>query len=176
MNRAVLVSFALAFALPVAAGDGVGSAIRDVVTRKVEAREAAKADAPDIDLPVTANVGKRSSPSRWHGVFWDDQDSSLNVASCPMGVAGGPTFDEVRTYFRNHTDNEMWKICVNRNSYQGPIAGACACSLLAYPSPWRPVEVEPPKSEVEVESDEMADVIVGPSDPPSDAPRIVEHP
>jgi hypothetical protein len=176
MNRAVFFILCLSLAsLPASGGDKIGGAISDAVARKVEKREAAKADASDVELPVTANVGNKSS-SRWHSVLWDDQDYSLNVASCPMDVAGAPTFEEVRSYFRNHTDNEMWKICVNRSSYPGPIAGACACSLLAYPGPWRPVEVEPPKGGDEEESDEMADVVVGPAEPSPDAPRIAEHP
>ena len=177
MNRVALSLLVLGLAsLPAAAADTVGGAIRDAVASKVEKRETAKAASTDTDLPVAVNVGQKASPHRWHRVLWDDQDYSLNVASCPMDVAGAPTFEEVRNYFRGHTDNEMWKICVNRNSYQGPVAGACACSLLASPDPWRPVEVEPPKVDDEVGTDEMADVEVGHPEPPPDAPRIVEHP
>jgi len=139
MNRAILVLFALSLVLPAAAGDKIGGAISDAVGKKVQEREAAKENAPEKDLPVSANVGNKS-PSRWHSVLWGDQDDSLNVASCPMGMAGAPSFEEVRTHFRALTDNEMWKICVNRSTYQGAVSGACACSLLAYPSPWRDVE------------------------------------
>ena len=177
MNRAVVFTLCLALALPAAAGDKISGAIRDVVARKVEEREAAKEDAHETDLPVTANVGNKSSPSRWHSVFWGDPDYSLNVASCPMDAAGAPTFEEVRTYFRDFTDNEMWKVCVNRNSYQGAIAGACACSLLSNPNPWRPVEVEPPRhDDDEGDSEELADVKVGSSESSQGAPRIGVHP
>jgi len=91
---------------------------------------------------VAANVGERKR-RHLHGVSWSNSDDSLSVATCPIGSPGGPTLDEVRNYYRAYSDNEMWKICLNRNSYQGAVSGACACSLLASPDPWRPVETEP---------------------------------
>ncbi|HYJ39787.1 MAG TPA: hypothetical protein VEW08_03290 [Steroidobacteraceae bacterium] len=144
MHRAACFTLLLALIVshPVAADDKkFGTAIRDAIAKEVhERKEAEASNAKDEqDLPVVANVGDRKR-SVLHGVLWGGSDDSLRVATCPMGSAGAPTFDEVRNYYRDYSDDEMWKICVNRSTYQGAIPGACACSLLAYPNPWRPVE------------------------------------
>jgi len=145
MNRAACLALLLALvALPAAADDEkFRAAVRDGVVKEVQERKEAEASKPqDQELHVNANVGDRKR-RHLHGVLWGDSDDSLSVATCPMGGPGGPTFDEVRNYYRNYSDDEMWKICVNRSTYRGAISGACACSLLAYPDPWRPVETEP---------------------------------
>ena len=112
----------------------------NAIAREVQERKEAEDSKPqDQELSVAANVGERKR-RHLHGVLWSNSDDSLSVANCAMGSPGGPTFDEVRNYYRNFSDNEMWKICVNRSTYQGAVSGACACSLLASPDPWRPVE------------------------------------
>jgi hypothetical protein len=145
MNRAGCFTLLLAIvaALPAAADDAkFRAAVRDAVVKETQERKEAndRKSQDEQDLSAAANAGNR--PARKpHAVSWIGSDDSLRIATCPMGTAGAPTFDEVRNYYRNFTDNEMWKICVNRGSYRGGIPGACACSLLAYPDPWRPVDV-----------------------------------
>ena len=142
MNRATCCALLLALAsLPAAADDNKApTSIGNAIAKEVQERKEAEASKPqDQDLHVAANVGDRKRRNL-HGVLWDDSDDSLSVATCPMGSPGGPTFEEVRNYYRDFSDDEMWKICVNRSTYQGVVSGACACSLLAYPNPWRPVE------------------------------------
>jgi hypothetical protein len=143
MCRTACITLLLALvSLPAAADDEKFRAVvRDAVVKEVQERKEAEASnaKDERDLPVVANVGDRKRRNL-HGVIWGGSDDSLSVASCPMGSAGAPTFDEVRNYYRDYSDDEMWKICVNRSSYRGAISGACACSLLAYPHPWRPVE------------------------------------
>jgi len=142
MNRATCLALLLALAsLPAAADDEkFPASMGKAIAKEVQKRKEAEASKPqDQELHASANVGDRKR-RQLHGVLWGDSDDSLSIATCPMGTAGGPTFDEVRNHFRDYSDDEMWKICVNRNSYQGAVSGACACSLLAYPNPWRPVE------------------------------------
>jgi hypothetical protein len=145
MNRAASLSLLLAFvAVPVMADNSRFSAVvRDTVTREIHERKEAKESeqSPD-ELRRAANVGARSNRTPF-GFYLVNQDDSLNVASCPMDVEGSPAYDSLRNHFREFTDDEMWKICLNRNSApsMGAFPSACACSLLAHPSPWRPVAV-----------------------------------
>ena len=143
MNRAASLALLLAFvAVPVMADNAKFSAVvRDTVTREInERKEAKERDESSNDLPRAANVGARTSRTPF-GFYLVNQDDALNVASCPMDVEGSPNYDSLRNHFREFTDDEMWKICLNRNTAPslGAFPSACACSLLAHPSPWRPV-------------------------------------
>ena len=143
MNRATSLVLLLSFvAVPAMADNAKFSAVvRDTVTKEIhERKEAKESEASSNDMPRVANVGERSNRTPF-GFYLVNQDDSLNVASCPMDVEGSPTYDSLRNHFREFTDDEMWKICLNRNSAPtlGAFPSACACSLLAHPSPWRPV-------------------------------------
>jgi len=143
MNRAASLSLLLAIAaMPVMADNAKFSAVvRDTVTREInERKEAKESEESSNDLPRTADVGVRTNRTPF-GFYLVNQDDALNVASCPMDVEGSPTYDSLRNHFREFTDDEMWKICLNRSVAPslGAFPSACACSLLAHPSPWRPV-------------------------------------
>jgi len=145
MKRVVSLSLLLAFvAVPVMADDArFGAVVRDVVTREIhERKEARERDESSNELPRSASVGSHGNRTPF-GFYLVNQDDSLNVASCPMDVEGSPAYDSLRNHFREFTDDEMWKICLNRNSApsMGAFPSACACSLMAHPGPWRPVAV-----------------------------------
>jgi hypothetical protein len=156
MKCAACITLVVALAsLPTAADDKSHSAIAEALVKKVIDHTGVKdSDASDKDdLAATTNAAKRSTThGNAHFV-----NNSLSIATCPMGTAGAPTFAEVQNHFRHYTDNEMWRICLNRSTYPGAISGGCACTLLAYPNPWRPVdtphtlehEVVPPGEEPE---------------------------
>jgi len=143
MNRTARLSLLLAFvSVPILADNAKLSAVvRDTVTREInERKEAKESEDSSNELPRAANVGGRTDRTPF-GFYLVNQDDVLSVASCPMDVEGSATYDSLRNHFREFTDDEMWKICLNRNSTPslGAFPSACACSLLAHPSPWRPV-------------------------------------
>lgn len=147
MNRAIRFSLLLAFviAAPAFADDEkFRTVVRDTVTREIGERNESKEseDSSTNRLPPIAHVGGRTSRTPF-GFYAAGLDDSLHVASCPMDVEGSPTYDAMRNHFREFTDDEMWKICLNRHSNPvlGAFPSACACSLMAHPSPWRAVAV-----------------------------------
>ncbi|HEU4781562.1 MAG TPA: hypothetical protein VFS58_16890 [Steroidobacteraceae bacterium] len=158
MRRAALFTSLLwlgASLSAVAGGDQIGGAVRATVEKKVADQSKPNESDNSISSAIADRVANETStPSiphadrdRHYTDHRDDAryyrtDDSWTVADCPFGKLGTPTFDSLRYKYRDLTDAELWKICLNRNTttIDGNV-GACACALLASPDPWRPVDV-----------------------------------
>jgi hypothetical protein len=169
MNRAACLASLLVFvSLPAIADDRsqIAAAVRGVVEQK--ASEEKKSDSDSLLVRVIDAIASddgeapplpreyRRKPSDIRSQSYgrgDTSGESLRLATCPFGTSGTKTYDELRYFYRDHTDDELWKLCLNRDTAIDLNSGACACALLASPQPWRPVAT--PHSLEREEKDEV---------------------
>ncbi|HEV7608187.1 MAG TPA: hypothetical protein VGO61_12665 [Steroidobacteraceae bacterium] len=90
---------------------------------------------------VVAN-GKRSR----HGD--DDRNGRYHnplpctvYTGCQFGSLGAPTFDELRHFYRNYPESELWNICMGRRSPPFAYGSQGACMMIGSPNPQRPVDL-----------------------------------
>jgi hypothetical protein len=60
---------------------------------------------------------------------------------CQFGAPGAPTFDELRYFYRNYPESELWNICLGRRAPAFAYGSQGACMMLSSPNPQRPVDL-----------------------------------